>query len=148
MKVLRKILTLIVSILLLAGTTGFTVMEHQCIHCGTDYEILFIDDINSQEASCSVPYESTCCSGQEEPEKENSLSLEDAECCSYSYNTEKISDPLKNIYINYEAAYLLPEPLFVFSSDPFSEDLVPQNYIYRIKPAGIRLLIQISCFLT
>jgi hypothetical protein len=148
MIVLRKILTLIVSILLLAGTTGFTVVQHQCIHCGTDYKVLFTDDNNYKEASCSVPIDSDCCSDGEVPAKEHSISPGDEECCAYFYSTGKISDPVKNFYINYETAFLLPEALFVLSSDPFSVEAVPLIYSYRIKPPGSKLLIQISCFLT
>ena len=93
-KHIHKTLTAVFLVLIvILGTTGFLIEEHQCEHCGTDYSISLITSDKADNNDCSnVTLTKSCCqtdSGEEtQREEPGQCDLITGSCCNFE--SEKI----------------------------------------------------------
>ena len=146
MKEFKKILSLLLIVFTLAGTTGFTLMEHQCSHCGTDISLLLDTGENGEPDCCHNEVEKTCCSETEAITDELCSAHEESCCSNITINLE-LTDPAELISLEKSPLFTPVLASIITSKDDLSQGHI-NYFIKEIKPPGISLYLRHSAFLT
>jgi len=102
----RKTLASCLVILFFMAATGFSIEEHLCTHCGTDYKLILMDNGPDQHGSCNTDSMADCCSDNDDLESDKSFpgscGLMSEDCCKYSYDKVSIKDPVYIVSVDFD----------------------------------------------
>ncbi|MDD2199429.1 MAG: hypothetical protein PHF99_12075 [Bacteroidales bacterium] len=143
-KALNNILLIIIGIVFLISSFGFTIEHHECSHCHIDHEnIVWTPDAFHQEDNC------TGCNDDSEEIPVNKCHDFDNKTKEYhnldNYNISnnvRLPNPVSTVMF-----YFLPDEIL-----QYSENIITKDYYYNLPPpfkefSSIEFCSIISCFI-